>query len=36
MEDEDEEEDISSYCINSWARNHSGDWNTKQQIDLCE
>jgi len=24
-EDEDEEEDISSYWINSWARNHSGN-----------
>jgi len=34
-EDEDEEEDISSYWISSWARNYSGNWNTKQQIDLC-
>ena len=36
MEDEDEEEDVSSYWMSLRNRDFSGNWNTKQQIDLCE
>jgi len=31
-EDEDEEEDVSSYWITFWTRDYSGNWNKKQEI----
>jgi len=34
-EDEDEEEDVSSHWIKLGTRNYWGNWNTKQEIDLC-
>ena len=34
-EDEDEEEDVSSYWIKLGTRDYWGNWNTKQEIDLC-